>query len=245
MPSRRPKAPVSSFQVQVLDSEVLTAFDHAWSRADLLALLDASGFNGGEELDPAEVEEMCLLSLQDHEPAEAALLVLRHRIGDRLRKGQIEQLAHEFGDDRQWEHYADMTLHEALFHAGSLLWRAFPGMYPKPDAVRVGLEVKAADGESRELLAEHLDEVLLVRIIADGLPPRALLHRLFEDQLDRGAFEEATAIVWSWEAQPMTGGLRVDIVGSDAWVGPLRQAAPWTSDARPGPDHEDPEHDAS
>lgn len=219
-----------------MDSETLTAFDDAWTPQDLLALLDAAGFDDGAALPPGEIEEMCLLSLQDHEPAEAAALVLSHRLGKRLKKGQIEHLAHEFGDERHWEHHADITLHEPLFHVGSLLWRAFPGAFLKPNAVRIVLEVKPADGESRELLAEHLDEVLLVRIIADGLPPRALLHRLFEDQLERGAFHEATAIVWSWTAAATSGGLVVDVIGSDAWVGPLRQAGSWTSDARPAPE---------
>ena len=241
IPSRPTEGPVSHFSVSVVAAETLTAFDHAWSAEDFLSLLDAAGFEDGGELPPGEIEEMCVLSLQDHEPAEAAAIVLEHRLGDRLRKGQIEHLAHEFGDDRQWEHHPDITLHEPLFHVGSLLWRAFPGAFHKPNAVRIELTVAPADGESQELLAEHLDEVLLVRIIADGLPQRALLHRLFEDQLDRGAFEEATAIVWTWTASPMAGGLKVVIVGSDAWIGPLRQAGSWTSDARPAPE-EAPHH---
>lgn len=123
---------------------------------------------------------------------------------------------------------------------GSLSWQAMPDRFPRPDAVSLTLAVLPEDDEARAWLAAGADEVLLVRLIADGLPPQPLIHRLFHDQLDRGEFSEATAIVWTFSRQETERGTAFELVGSAAWIGPLRRLGSWSSDARPSaPDAED------
>ena len=222
---------MSSYRVHVAHSALLTAFDDAWSAADLRALLTAADYEDAPAVEDGDLEEMCLLALQDLGPVAAAEGVLTPRLGTRLRRGQIAQLAQDMAEERQWEHHADMSLHEPLFHVGALLWRAFGSGFPKPDAVQLDLDVEPVDAAARADLDTGLDEVLLVRLIADGLPRQSLLYRLFGEQLERGAFHEATSIIWVWSTAPQPAGLRVRVIGSNAWIGPLRRVAPWTSDA--------------
>jgi len=51
-------------------------------------------FGDQSELSPDDLREMCLMSLQDLEPDEAAYLLLKHVIGDGLRDGQLRQMSH-------------------------------------------------------------------------------------------------------------------------------------------------------
>ncbi len=226
------------FRARVLAHRALVPADSPFVAADFAALLEAADFPDVASIAPDELREMCLLALQELEPAEASLLVLKHAVGDRLRKGQLENLSHELGDEKHWEHYPDMRLHEVLFHVSSLMWEAFPGSFPTPDAVRFELGIEPVDDEARALLDQGLHEVVLVRLLADGMPQGALLHRLFEDQLHAGPFPEATAIAWTVATSAEGEGIRVVVTGSAAWLGPLVRAAPWESDARPEPELE-------
>ncbi len=179
------------------------------------------------------------MALQDLEPPEAALLVLRHRLGDRLRRGQLNNLAHELSDEKHWEHYADMALHEDIFHASSLMWSVFPQRYPRPDAHRIALRVEPLDAPARELLASGLEESALVRLVAGGMSDRSLLCRLFEDQLAGERFSCPSAIIWTFQVTPDGDGVRILLTGSSAWLGPLKGAAPWSCEARPDPELEE------
>ena len=83
-----------------------------------------------------------------------------------------------------------------MFNAGSLLYAAFPGSFPKPDAVRIELEVTASDISSRALLKPSLNESFLARLLADGMDDRALLHRLYGKELQGKSFSNTDEIVW-------------------------------------------------
>lgn len=234
-----------TFQLRVLEDETLTALPAAWSQAEHVALLSGVDVDDIDGMSAADIEELCLLALQDLGAYDAAGAVLRLRVSDALREGQIDQLSHEMGADKQWEQYVDMDLHAALFSVGSLLWRAMPGQFPKPDAVWARIEVVSDDDEGRSWLSGELDAARLVRLIAGGLPASARLRRLFGDQLDGGPFKEASAIIWTSVSTPTPTGATVDVVSSQAWLGELHRAEPWTSDAAPSPDDEESASDDS
>ncbi|MFT4975386.1 MAG: hypothetical protein ACI8S6_001273 [Myxococcota bacterium] len=222
----------TTFNVQVLDFNLLrelsprTASDHA-------AMLEAMDYGDTSGMSDEELREMCVASLQDLDPSEAAELVLRHDLSDRLRKGQIKNMSHEMTDEKFWEYYPDMSLHERLFGVGSLLYQAFPRVFPEPDAVRVQLEVSATDPAGRALLAAPLPESFVVRLLADGMPG-AIIHRLFEDQLAGTHFPEAESIVWTVLQHTVDDNtVHLNVTSSGSWLDPMRHTRSYTSTAHP------------
>lgn len=228
MPTQAP------FRVQVLGFSVLEELEGAWTEDDFRLLLERMDYGDVTGVDPGELRELCLLSLQDLEPAEAAKLLLRQRLGDALSAGQIQNAAHEMLDEKLWEEYADMPLHERLFHVGSLLYQAWPGVFPLPDAVRVELAVEAADAEGTSLLAAPLHESLIVRLLAHGMPASATLNRLFGDAVAGRSFPDAESIVWIVRTTPRReAAVSLEVVGSGYWLDALRTARSYESAARP------------
>ena len=129
------------FSVQLQEFSSLLEIDGAWTLSDYSKLLDAMEFGDVSQIDDGELRDMCLMSLQDLEPEEAAFLVLDHVIGDSLREGQLRNMANEMLDEKLWEEYVDPSFHERLFNVGSLLYAAFPRVFPKPDAVHIVLDI--------------------------------------------------------------------------------------------------------
>lgn len=118
------------FQVQVIGFSNIREIEGAWTTKDYEALLDAMEYGDHSGMGDQDLREMCLMSLQDQEPEEAAYLVLKHVVGDVLREGQLRNMAIEMQDEKLWEEYVDPDFHERLFNAGSLLNAAMPGKFP-------------------------------------------------------------------------------------------------------------------
>lgn len=215
----------SVFRVQVLSFSNLKEIEGARPPEHFAALLDAMEFGDHSGMSDDELREMCLMSLQDLEPVEAAYLVLKHDMGDVLRDGQIRNAANEMPEEKLWEEYADSSLHERMFNAGSLLYAAFPRSFPEPDAVRVELEVTAGNAAAREVLASPLHESFLARLLADGMDDHAVLHRLYGDQLAGKSFLNADEVVWIVRTELISEDvMRLEITGSGYWLDALDQA---------------------
>lgn len=226
-----------TFRVRVLSFSILQEIDGAWTAKDFAALLDEMDFGDASGMSDDEVREMCLLSLQDLKPEDAAALVLKQYLGSRLKEGQIRNLANEMLDEKMWEEYADMSLHEGMFNVGSLLYAALPRSFPEPDAVRVTVEVTAANDTARQLLASPLHESFLVRLLADGMEDDSTLHRLFDRQLDGKSFPEADTIVWIVRSAPSDGGTnKIEVISSGYWLDALRDTKSYDSSACPDSD---------
>jgi len=158
--------------------------------------------------------------------------LLEHRLGSELSKGQIQNISHEMLDDELWEQYADMPLHERLFHVGSFFYQAFPQLAPVPDAARVHLEVRARNDEGERTLAGRLHESFLVRLLADGMPESAALHRLFGEAVRGAPFPEAESIVWILNSERVDARtLRLFAIGAGQWLDPLRETKSYGSEA--------------
>lgn len=221
-------------QVRVAGFTTLRELPGARTTADHLALLDAVDFGDPGTTDAAELADLCRMALQDLEPHEAAVHVLTRDLGDRLRRGQIENMSHEMQDEKLWEEHPDLSLHERLFTTAALLYQVHPGAFPQPDAVRVRLELRAENEAARSLLAGSPPESWLVRVLADGMDDRSVLRRLFEDQLAGRSFPEADKIVWIVEQTRAEGDVvELALTSSAYWLGPLRETRSFTSDALP------------
>lgn len=220
------------FRVRVLSFSILREIEGSRGADSYSALLDAMDYGDTSGMGDDELREMCIMSLQELSPEEAAAVVIKHDLGDRLKDAQIRNIASEMLDDKLWEQHADMSLHERMFHIGSLLYEAFPRTFPEPDAVRVVLEVAATGEAGRELLAQPLHESFLVRLLADGMPKGSVLHRLFDEQIDGNTFPEADAIVWIVQTESVAAdSVKIDLVSSGYWLDALRDTTMYDSTA--------------
>jgi len=180
------------------------------------------------------VAPQCILSLQDLEPVEAAYLVLKHDMSDVLRDGQIRNMAGEMLDEKLWEEYANSSLHERLFNAGSLLYAAFPRSFPEPDAVRVEIEVTVTNAAARKLLIPTPKESFLVRLLADGMDGGSVLHRLYGEQLEGTSFPNADEVIWIVRTEAVSEDIvRIEVISSGYWLDALNRTKKYESSAYP------------
>ena len=222
----------SRFQIDVADFSEIEEIAGDWTAADFRALLDAMEFGDHAGMDDGELREMCLMSLQDQDPEDAAFLVLKHVIADDLRDSQMRNMANEMQEENLWEDYVDPAFHERLFRVASLLYAAQPRVFPKTDAVRVSLAVRSSDPAGQALFNAAPADAFLVRLIADGMDDRAVLNRMYGDQLKEPEFPNAPNIVWT--AKVVANGAdawAVDIIGSGYWLGPLEDTRSFESNA--------------
>lgn len=220
-------------QVQVKSFTRVEETEGAWTSEDYLTLLKNMDFGDASGLADGELREMCVLSLQDREPADAAALLLQYRMRDKLTAGQIQNMSNEMLDEKLWEEYADMAMHETLFYVGSLLYAAFPAQVPTTDAVRVKLDVLAQNESAKVVLEAGIVESFLVRLLADGMDQSSVLHRLFDEQLSGNSFPEADKIVWVYSTRPSESGTSIDILSSGYWIEALEGVDAYVSTARP------------
>jgi len=207
-----------TFTVERLSFQHLAALPNAWQNTDYLALLTQLDYDSPEAIAPAELKEMCQLALTDLEPAEAAEQVLGYLVADQLTKGQTEQLAHQMETEKLWEENPKLELHQHFFNATQLLYDAYNGKFPHPQAVEFKVKITAAAPADLALLDQNTPTTLL-RLLAPGLSDSALLHRLFGDQLAGGEFPEAESILWQLTPSEKTDTSVVyDIISSDYWL---------------------------
>ncbi len=209
---------MSTFTVERLSFQHLSELPNAWQAADYKALLAKVDYDNPEAIAPAELKEMCQMALTDQEPAEAASLVLNYLFADQLKEGQIDQLAHQLQTEKLWEENPNFELHKGFFNATQLLYEAYNGKFPHPQAVEFKVKITAADPADLTVFDQEPAAALL-RLLAPGLSDRALLHRLFGTQLAGGDFAEATHILWQLTPSEKTADSVVyDIISSDYWL---------------------------
>ncbi|NQV82973.1 MAG: hypothetical protein HQ494_04055 [Rhodospirillales bacterium] len=220
------------FRVRLLRFSNIMEIEGARTTGDFKALLKAMEYGDQSGLSDDDKREMCIMSLQEQGPKDAAYLVLKHDLSDVLSDGQMRNLAGEMLDEKLWEEYANSSLHERLFNVGSLLYAAFPRSFPQPDAVHVELEVTAASAGAKQLLTHSLDESFLVRLLADGMDTDAVLYRLYGEQLSGKSFPNAAEVVWIVRTEAISEGvMRIEVISSGYWLDALSRTKLYDSTA--------------
>ncbi|AWM31437.1 hypothetical protein [Hymenobacter nivis] len=215
---------MQNFTVERLSFQHLAELPTAWDNADYKALLAKMDYDNPDEIAAAELKAMCQMSITDLEPADAAKLVLEYLFADELTEGQIDQLAHQLQTEKLWEENPRLELHEGFFNATQLLYEAYNGKFPRPQAVEFKVKVTAADGADLAVFDESPAAPLL-RLLAPGLSDSALLHRLFGDQLAGTTFAEAPSILWQIAPSEKTATSVVfDVIASDYWLEDFKYA---------------------
>ncbi|MCF0065275.1 hypothetical protein MUK70_05565 [Dyadobacter chenwenxiniae] len=211
---------MSQFKINILSFEQIKELPGSWEKNDLVNLLNAMDYDNPTEIKDSELKEMCMMSLTDYEPEEAAKIVLDYTIAGRLTEGQIENLSHEILTEKLWEEYPELPLHPDLYRSTQLLYDAFNGKFPRAEAVQFTIEI---NGDVT--IFEENPEAPIVRLLAAGMSDRSLIHRLFSDQLAGDLFAEARDILW--QLKKVSGGensVTYEIVSSAYWLDEIKYA---------------------
>ena len=212
----------SSFNIKVLEFKSLSELPDAWNLNDYKTLLDIMEYGDTNDIKENEFEDICLMCLSDNDPEEAALIVLNYIFQDSLNSGQKENLSHIMQDEKMWEEYADIAIHEKLFNAHQILFKAYNGKFPRPEALAIQLEVTLKNSDTLNAFNNNI-EATLVRLITQGMPENTLINRLYDEELEVGAFSEAKDIIWQVAMQTKdTNSIVFTLISSFYWFKDLK-----------------------
>lgn len=212
----------TSFKVELLKFISIQELPNSWNDQNYVDLLTLMDFGDTSELEPNELKEMCLMSLTDNEPEDAAKLVMEYIFKDRLTKGQIDNLSNEMLDEKIWEEYADLSMHEEFFNVNQLLYEAFNGKFPQPEAVRFQAKI-TGDDKDGFLVFNSFAEAPLLRLLVSGMPENTLIFRLFEEQVAGDRFTDAKDIIWQLKIDKASENERlVEVISSSYWFHDLK-----------------------
>jgi len=211
------------FNVAISNFKTIEELPNAWSKQDYLNLLELLEFGDTTDIAPEELKDMCLMALSDNEPDEAAKITLDYIFKDRLNAGQKDNLSHEMIDEKIWEEYADLSMHEEFFNATQLLYQAFNGKFPHPIAVKFNVTIKAKKAEDLTVLNKDTEAVLL-RLLVKGMPENTLINRLFKDEVEgESSFPAAKDIIWQFKKiDGSEDTVNLEIISSTYWFNDLK-----------------------
>ncbi len=221
------------FNVEILSFVKISEIENAWTADDYKSLLSMMDI-GEDELggmSESELQEMCLMSLNDFEHHEAAKYVLQHIFKDEMTEGKIDQMSHQMIEAKLWEEHADAAYHKRLFDAYGLLRKAYNGIFKEPTGVNFTVKVTANSEESFDIFDQSLHAVV-VRLISSGLDESAILNRLYEEQIGGKTFPDAKNILWILKEDAITEKeRRYEITSSDLWFGELEEGMSFAAKA--------------
>ena len=213
------------FHVEILSFVKISEIENAWMADDYKKLLSMMDIGEDElgGLSESELQEMCLMSLNDFEPHEAAKFVLKHIFKDEITEGKIEQMSHQMIEAKLWEEHADAACHKRLFDAYGLLRKAYNGIFKAPAGVNFTMKITASNKELFDIF-DHSLHAVMVRLIASGLDEAAILNRLYEEQISGKTFPDAKNILWILKENSIKEKERqYEITSSDLWFGELEE----------------------
>ncbi len=212
------------YTIEPIKFQTIEELPRAWNDEDYKKLLDSAEYGDTSDLSSQELKEMCLLSISDNEPDEAAKLILAYVFGERLNQGQIDNLSHEMETEKVWEEYAELSMHEEFFNATQLLYKAYNGKFPHPEAVRFKMKVTSKEKTGLEIF-EGDTEAAIIRLLVQGMPENTLINRLFDDELKGGHFKDAKDIIWQYTKESAeNNALEFEIISSTYWFNDLKFA---------------------
>lgn len=212
------------FRVTPIKFETIEELPNGWENRNYRELLELMDYGDTSGIGEEDLKEMCHMSLSDFEPEEAAKIVLAYVFEGRLKTGQINNLANEMLEEKMWEEYADLSLHEEFFNVSQLLYEAFGGQFPHPQAVLYQMKINPKEKAGLAVFGKNT-EASVLRILVQGMPENTLILRLFEDPLREGEFREAQDIIWQLKAQPTEDSLHLELISSRYWFHDLKYAS--------------------
>lgn len=223
----------TTFAVTLLSSESLLQMPGDWTTEDYRQILTLTDYGDQEDMSDREIQEMAFMTIADLPKPEAAELLMEYVFADgALTEGQRKNSSHEMDTERLWEEYPEPRHHANFFRVGSLLYAAFNGGHPKPDGRRLVVQV-AAKGEGADLL-QNPDPALVLRLLAPAMDGHALLHRLYEDELNGASFPAAANLLYRIAPRKLDdGSYELTIDSTDYWLADYRPAGTYEVAAAP------------
>ncbi len=199
------------FTINIDDVISIDKIPGYWTNDDYIKLLEELEVLDAKDSDPAELQALLEMAISDFEPHEAAEILLRYKLADKLKEGQIQNLSHEMAYDNEAEENADIALHYTLFNINQLLYSAFNGTFPHAKATKVEFELSFKDDPGISVTKE-----LALKAVCSGLADNSPILRLFEKQLNgKESFSDAEKIVWELHH---SGSNRYTMITSDYWI---------------------------
>lgn len=189
----------------------------SWTKADYLNMLEKFGVDDTDSLSENDMHEMLVMALQDAGLVDSAEALLEYRLGKVLDEGDRQHTAEDFLHAELWDEHADITLHKELFNIGVLLHDSFSNRMTEPVCAHIKLKISPYDKESLDDLKKGDISSLVMRIIADGMDENAKLNRLYEDQILKGPFPEASSIIWNINSSITNDG-ETDVAIADFYL---------------------------
>lgn len=209
----------SNFSISIKEFKDIKEIPNDRTINDYKELLNLMDFTDTQQMSDDEVLEMCLMSLQDLGATDAAKLILKYDFKDKLKDGQINNIANEMLDEKLWEEYADTSMHEKFFSTATLLYKAFPSEFPKPDAVSVNIDITPLNEEAKHQLQEEISESFVLRLLIGALDEHSILKRLYGDQIKAQNFAEAQSLIWIINTLSNTDErAQLNIISSGYWL---------------------------
>ena len=200
------------FKIEISNIKTVKELHSYWSISDYQNLLKEFDMFDASVTDEQELKELLFMAISDLDPDDSAAIVLTYKLSKFLSKGQIDTLAIEMQNDAVCEEYADISLHETLFHINQLLYKAYNGKFPISKVSIIDFSINLLGKNDNKII----DKELVLRSFYSGLSERSLIHRLFHGQLEsEKPFKEANSIIWGLkERSPNI----YQLITSDYWL---------------------------
>ncbi len=212
----------SHFEVNIKTFKNLKEIKGSWTNEHFLKIMEDLEYSDTDGMSESDLKETAIMLLQDLEPEDAALVLLKLKLGEKLKEGQLKNISNEMLDEKLWEEYAEPSLHEDFFVVASLLYQVAPKIFPKPDAVEMSFDITASNDKSAQDLLSHCQENFVLKILADGMDNGSIIHRLYGDQLATFSIEEASKILWTLEKTDQSEKtVSFKLISSGYWMDPL------------------------
>lgn len=225
------------YKVEISNFKNLHELPDYWNASKYKELLNQMEYGDSSDLDDKEAKEMCLISLSDYEPEEAAKLVLAFVFEEELNSGQIDNLSNEMLTEKLWEEYADIKFHERFFNCHQILFDAYNGKFPNTEAIFFNMTIIPLESSQLKLFIGDNLEPQIVRLLASGMPQNAVINRLYKDEIKSETFPEADHILWQYKRVEDTPELiKFSIISSNYWFKDLKYSAEYEGESHPDVD---------
>lgn len=196
-------------KIKITDLKTVNELDFYWLPEDYINLLKEFDYPDADQISPDEVLDYLYMSITDFEPEEAAEVVLKYKMSDKLKVGQIKNLSNEMLEDKVAEEYADPALHFDLFNINQLLYKAFKGIFPNTEATIISVYFQ-------EKIDFEITKEILVKSLSAGLKKDNLLTRLYEEQIfGTEPFTDAEKVIWYFRKMNEN---EIEIITSKYWI---------------------------
>jgi hypothetical protein len=223
----------NQYQITINEFIEIHEIPGAWTKEDYIKLLNKIDYDDVASIPEDELADMAILGLSDLDYREAVKLILELRFGEKLTKGQRENLVDELREEKLWEEYGDISFHKELFNVSCLLYRVYPKKFHEPDILKITLEISALNTQS-VINLQSPKVSFLARILNDGMDDHNIIRRLFSKQMASNNFTEAEGIIWQFEGSGFDSESRtntITIYTSWNWADELKGVDSWHSAA--------------